>query len=374
MSKRVLLTGATGAIGSALLPELLARDFAVTCLVRPKLGVRPEERLGALSAHPDVRAVAGDIGLPGCGLGSGERGAFDAVIHAAADTRLEQRGASDRHEVNHQGTVNTIALATSLGVSEFHYVGTAYVAGTAGLLTEQGAGEPVTTGLPRNPYEASKLAAEQYVRDWPGNVSIYRPSIVVGRSDDGRTHGLHGIYAVFKTAWRLHAALCSGSYRDGLGRRLTRQSPIHIAAGLAPDQSLNLVPIDWIAKTLAALISLPATGRCYNLVHDADTQLAALMQAAFEALEMHNVIVSDRGGMTLSPAVAAANRAVRAELERFRPYLSGGVRFDAANAYEDLAPHWPKPAPVDADFIRRTIAAARTDWERETEPPVARTV
>ncbi|MDP1910173.1 MAG: SDR family oxidoreductase, partial [Hyphomicrobium sp.] len=335
-------------MGSALLPELLARDFVVTCLVRPKLGARPEERLGPLSAHPDVRAVAGDIGLPGCGLGTGERGAFDSVIHAAADTRLELRGASDRHEINHQGTVNTIALATSLGVSEFHYVGTAYVAGTAGLLAEQDAREPVTTGLPRNPYEASKLAAEQHVRDWPGKVSIYRPSIVVGRSDDGRTHGLHGIYAVFKAAWRLHATICSGAYRDGLGRQITRQTPIPIAPGLALDQTLNLVPIDWIAKTLAALIDRPPSGRCYNLVHEADTQLASLMQAAFEALDMHNVIVSDRGGMTLSPAVAAANRAVRAELERFRPYLSGGVRFEAANAYEDLAPCWPKPAPVDA--------------------------
>jgi nucleoside-diphosphate-sugar epimerase len=300
------------------------------------------------------------------------RGAFDAVIHTAADTRLEQRGASDRHAVNHQGTVNTLQLAHKLAAPEFHYVGTAYIAGAASMLAEQDVGEPVAAGISRNPYEASKLAAEEQVRDWKGKVAIYRPSIVVGRSDDGRTHGLHGIYVFFKAAWRLHSTICSGAYRDGLGRRITRQSPLHISPGVSLEQALNLVPMDWMATTLAALISRPASGRCYNLVHDGETSLSALMQSAFQAMGMHNVIVSDRGGTTLSPAVAAANRAIRAELERFRPYLSGSLRFAASNAYEDLGPGWPRPPAIDADFIRRTIAAARDEWMREQEPAASR--
>ena len=54
----VLLTGATGAVGGRLLPDLLARGHAVTCLVRDPARAR----------LPDtVRVVRGDV-LTGAGL------------------------------------------------------------------------------------------------------------------------------------------------------------------------------------------------------------------------------------------------------------------------------------------------------------------
>ena len=71
---RILLTGATGAVGGRLLPELLARGHAVTCLVRDQTRAR-------LPAA--VRVIEGDI-LTGAGLATALDGADVAyyLVHS----------------------------------------------------------------------------------------------------------------------------------------------------------------------------------------------------------------------------------------------------------------------------------------------------
>lgn len=103
----ILLTGATGVVGSALLPELLAQGHEVRCLVRdPK-------RLGP--SRVKVQLSLADLADPR-GLRHAVRGA-DTVIHLAAairdqpPTRLE--------EINALGTYRLLKAAEDAGVRRF---------------------------------------------------------------------------------------------------------------------------------------------------------------------------------------------------------------------------------------------------------------
>src|SRR2546430_16545044 len=99
----ILVTGASGALGPALLTDLLAGERRVAVLVRPgRDRAALDERL---------KIVAGDVtdaaSFTRAGLESRDVG---VVIHAAADTRF--RAPRDEQErVNVQGTRNMLAWA-----------------------------------------------------------------------------------------------------------------------------------------------------------------------------------------------------------------------------------------------------------------------
>src|SRR5262245_23080869 len=97
--RRVLITGATGAVGSVLVP-LFAREAGTEArlVLRPRNGKPPRDRLDDLFAFwandPDgpppaerVEALAGDVGLPRLGLSSDEYGKLvrevTHIVHSA---------------------------------------------------------------------------------------------------------------------------------------------------------------------------------------------------------------------------------------------------------------------------------------------------
>jgi NADH dehydrogenase len=103
----ILLTGATGVVGSALLPELLAQGKDVRCLVRePK-------RLGANRVR--VQLSLADLADPR-GLRHAVRGA-DTVIHLAAAIRDQPPRRLE--EINALGTYRLLRAAEAAGVRRF---------------------------------------------------------------------------------------------------------------------------------------------------------------------------------------------------------------------------------------------------------------
>jgi hypothetical protein len=276
----ILWTGATGAIGGALLAELLDWDNEVYCLVRPSKHGSAEARLRHVSSHPRAKPVTGDITKPLCGIDPARLPPIDKLVHAAADTRLNHASAPGVLEANLSGTKNILRLAEELGLPELTYVGTAYIAGDATILTEQGPGEPLTVGQSRNPNEASKVEAERAVRRYQGRFSVQRPSIVIGRSDDGSAVGLENWYGLFRGVWRLREMLRKGDHRDENGLRIGRGYRLHlpIALGEVDNIELNLIQLDWLSRTAASLIALPARGE--DLQSESDPPTARSSQGS----------------------------------------------------------------------------------------------
>jgi NADH dehydrogenase len=107
----ILLTGATGVIGSALLQRLLLDEERVRCLVRDP------RRLGANRVR--VQITLGDLANP-VALRQAVRGAR-AVVHLAAAIR-DQRDATIE-ELNGLATARLLRYAESAGVERFVYFG-----------------------------------------------------------------------------------------------------------------------------------------------------------------------------------------------------------------------------------------------------------
>jgi NADH dehydrogenase len=103
----LLLTGATGQVGSALLGRLLAQDVQVRCLVRDP------RRLGARRVR--VQIALGDLADPPS-FRNAMRG-VDTVVHLAAAIRDQPQGSIE--ELNAIATWRMVQAARQAGVERF---------------------------------------------------------------------------------------------------------------------------------------------------------------------------------------------------------------------------------------------------------------
>lgn len=106
----LLLTGATGLVGSALLPRLLAEQCQVRCLVRDPRGlgsarVRVQIALGDLTDPPSFRNAMRGV---------------DTVVHLAAATRDQPRGSIE--ELGAMATWRMVEAAQRAGVEHFVFL------------------------------------------------------------------------------------------------------------------------------------------------------------------------------------------------------------------------------------------------------------
>jgi uncharacterized protein YbjT (DUF2867 family) len=153
----LLLTGATGSVGSRLLPLLLERGEEVRCLVREP------RRLGA--RRVDVQIALGDLGeMSDPYLVRQALRGVDTVIHLAASIRDQPPRRIE--ELNGLATVRLLRAAERSGVGSFHFFS---------ALDAQAA--------QRTRFFRAKWLAERAVLSSPLQTSVFAPSIVYDHSD-----------------------------------------------------------------------------------------------------------------------------------------------------------------------------------------------
>lgn len=287
----VLLTGATGMVGSRVLVSLLSAQVPVVVIARGKTA-----KLGrkALSASQRIEGVLGvfedrydriyrrpvvldgdinsvDLGLTGSQLDWLSRHCT-RVIHSAASLSFRPAAedpANEPFRTNRDGTERLAALAMSLGVSEFHYVSTAYVCGTrSGLVPEEGR---VAEHSFSNDYELSKMQAEEHLCGcFKGEaLTIYRPSIVIDScalSSDWRDRTVSSAFSVYHALAAKFGMPKRGEWFKNLG--------------LVGDQSKNLVESQWVADVMVGIFLSPSLhGSVYHLAARLGTSVAKIEEA-----------------------------------------------------------------------------------------------
>ncbi len=150
----LLLTGATGLVGSTLLPRLLAEGTEVRCLVRDprRLGaqrVRVQIALGDLTDPPSFRNALRGV---------------QTVVHLAASIRDQPRGSIE--ELNGIATWRMVEAAERQGVERFVF------------FSALGASTHHRTRLLR-----AKALAEKAVREADLHSVVFAPSIVYAPGD-----------------------------------------------------------------------------------------------------------------------------------------------------------------------------------------------
>ena len=170
-SEKVLITGASGFIGGAVLRCLIERGHAPRVLVRPGSDRRNLENL-------DVEVCEGDLEDPSS-LSETVKG-VTTLYHLAADYRIWTRDPDVLYRVNVEGTEMLMRAAQEAGVRRIIY--TSSVA-ALGLVSEGGVADeetPVRLDEIVGHYKRSKVLAEARVRRMVENEDL--PAVIVNPS------------------------------------------------------------------------------------------------------------------------------------------------------------------------------------------------
>ena len=173
---RVLVTGATGFLGSRLLAKLQERDgIEITALCRSDAKNLPDT----------VRVVTGDI-LDHDSL-EGAASPYDIIFHLAALITFDPARKEELFRVNAGGTANILDAARRWQVGRTVVASSACTMGISKSPTEiRDEQTPLDAGLARrNPYMASKVEAERLAMESAANqdVVIVNPTTVYGPGD-----------------------------------------------------------------------------------------------------------------------------------------------------------------------------------------------
>jgi thioester reductase-like protein len=366
--KGVLVTGATGFVGSRVVTAYLDRtEHRVFALVRGRSDEEAGQRLRDVLRFWEVpedrlrdRVVVcrGDVSEPGLGIGPPQLEAIvqqvAQVVHAASPIRLDLPLATARAQIL-SATEHAFEVFTSCRHPErFGFVSTLEVCGD---FTDT-VFEEFLTDYPRdflNTYEVAKFEAEERLRghiDDGWDVVVFRPGMVVGEAATGKALQFQTFYLI-------------------LERMLLRPLFPVMPRGCP----LDTIPVDVLAAGITALMNRPPGGR--RVFHFTQGIQDTVSFADF--LDMVQPLAESRLGhpirrpRSVSPRLfdglirllrqVAPGRARRrlAALQVFLQYFHYHWRFDtsqARGAMADAGVPWPRfdeylPILLDYYFAHR---------------------
>lgn len=334
----VLLTGATGFVGSFLAARLLNAGNEVVGLVRAAdddaAQARLDAALAAVGSTGGARALSGDLSVGVPALPED----ITHVVHCAASVSFSMP-LDESRAINVAGTERLLDAAASLpGLERFVHVSTAYVGGHhAGVFGEA---DHDLGQQHRNGYERSKWEAEAAVRASGLPAVVVRPSIVVGDSATGWTNSFNVLYFPLQ------------AFARGLATRVPAD----------PAAVVDVVPVDHVSDVIEAALDAD---------FDGDTLHAVAGDRATTAGELARLASAFFGRPApelIPPSEFDATGAALDQLEIYFPYFTVKTRFDdtRARALGLQAPHLPDYFDRLMEFARaarwgkRSIALTRT--------------
>ncbi|MEU6339226.1 amino acid adenylation domain-containing SDR family oxidoreductase [Streptomyces cellulosae] len=272
--RRVVLSGATGFLGTYLLNSLVRDGTAdqVHCLVRARTEAEGRQRLSArmrrygLDFHAvrkHITVVPADLAAPRFGLTPAAFNALgadsDTLLHAGSRVNFAYPYAA-LEAINVGGTRTMLDLARTGPAKAFHYVSSIAVIagfGAAGVRhvdedTPLDFADRISLGYPETKWVAERLVAQAAQQGL--SVAIHRPYEITGSRQGG--------------IWNTDTMMCS------LFRSIAE-------TGLAPDIELPLdfVPVDYTAQAIAHILAhQPARGQVHHITNPHDARLSLLTE------------------------------------------------------------------------------------------------
>jgi thioester reductase-like protein len=276
--RRILLTGATGFLGSHLLLDLLRHsDAHVHCLVRAADEEAATARLGeALKSHRlpwsaeirrRVTVLPGDIRRPHLGLSDDTWNQLarelDSIVGVAAAVDF-LRGYQSLRQSNVLGALTLAELAATGPPKPLHHISSIAVFNEVGI-TSMGEDDPLAhVDRLVAGYDQTKWAAEvalRRARDHGLIVTAMRPGGIGGHTGTGAhnpqdlSSGLISAFGRFRTVPAFHR--------------------------------LNAAPVDWVSRVAAAVVCEPdAWGFDYNLTGVPNTLDDVVRDMAFGGMHV----------------------------------------------------------------------------------------
>ena len=172
---KILITGASGFIGSFIVEEALRRGFETWAAVRKSSSREwlQDERIHFIGLNLSSKAQLVEQLRPH---------QFDYVVHAAGVTKCLNK--QDFHRINTEGTKNLVdaLLEVEMPLKRLVYLSSLSIFGAIKEQQPYGEIKETDTPQPNTEYGKSKLAAEQYLESVSSRVPyiILRPTGVYG--------------------------------------------------------------------------------------------------------------------------------------------------------------------------------------------------
>ncbi|MBS4179344.1 SDR family oxidoreductase [Lederbergia citrea] len=318
----IFLTGAAGFLGGKLLRNLLSETkHHLYILVRD---IDKAKRL--IDTFPPneknrIHLLKGDITQPFCGLTEYEieslTGKIHIFYHLAALVKFDLDLYEEIFAVNYDGTYNALELANSMNTEKFFYVSTAYTVGKM----QYGIEELYSPDCEyHNPYEESKVKSEHLAFSYANemDISIFRPSIIVGDSETGEADSKFTLYGFMRAL-------------DIFKRRVMRnedsmQKTYYVAGN--KEGTSNFVPVNYVADILSLAVSKAEANTIYNIINPEPASNFEIMSMIKKALQFDQLFITQSQELhELSDDELKLNEMIQV----FNPYLKSNIVFEDAN-------------------------------------------
>jgi UDP-glucose 4-epimerase len=194
MSKRAVVTGGAGFIGSHLVERLL-RDGHEVCVV-DNLATGRLENLAHLKGHGQLAFHKADVSDPAAIAPAFAKAQWVFHLAGLADIVPSIQRPLDYHRANVSGTICVLEAARAAGAERFVYAASSSCYGIPDHVPTPETAEP----RPMYPYALTKFLGEQYVMHWSKTYSLPAISLRLFNvfGPRSRTTGAYGaVFGVF---------------------------------------------------------------------------------------------------------------------------------------------------------------------------------
>ncbi|QWX83286.1 SDR family oxidoreductase [Cellulophaga sp. HaHaR_3_176] len=356
----ILLTGATGTLGSRVLFSLLEQRFdtieKLYLPVRKRTITSPEDRIknvissefatdfikeNLIEIFNKIKVIdADDLLNPDSFL---ENNKVDYFIHSAGFVNLstDPNAKQEIFKENLQFTKD-IFNAFYKHIVKFVYISTAFAAGNIGGTIDNDY-TVIETEDYRNHYEASKHASEKFLlkagKEKNIPIQILRPSVLGGNINESPNYFISK-YMVFY----LFAKFFNNNNSD---------DAIRITSNI--DTGLNIIPTDYAAQVIAKVISSDIEQ--LNIVHSKETNMIKGISKILNVVEFSNFTFTDE--------LINSSTGFSSKLEQFyyetigvhlHPYMTSKPNEWDTKLLESIL---PIPTYNLEDYLSETVAFAK---------------
>ncbi len=348
------LTGATGFLGSHLMASLLSNGYSIVILGRSTKDERLHERIfrllhwfGIESLVNQITCVEADLTKDNLGIEDEEYSRLcsivDSVIHCASDTSFAESKREKVMAANIGGLKGILEFSKHANIDIFHYISTAYAAGTGETYCRE---VPSIAKTFTNVYEESKAGAEKIISLFCEKnsikLSIIRPSIVYGDSRTGRSIKFNALYfpvhsmQSIKDIYLKDLNINGGKKASIHGIHIDKDGYLFLPLKiyLHGKGSINLIPVDYFVNAALKIIENCPKSGIFNLTTNSPTTFETLAEYNEQFMKVRGVVIGygkPSDNTLRNPAEELFDRFI----VPYRPYLADNRRFDRTNT--DLA-------------------------------------
>lgn len=363
--KTLLLTGATGFLGSHIMAELLKNDYKLIIFGRANSKNSLKERLCNLikwfdleDLNDNLQLVEVDFAKDLCGLSiktvNEFSGQIDEIIHCASDTNFSEKKRELVFQANVHNLTSILEFARKTKIKFFHYISTAYVNDI-------------------NVYEESKFMAEQKIRKYCLKYeipfSIIRPSIVYGNSKNGRSIKFNALYFPIKSLYFIKEIYMkdirvnSGKKAFPLNIHLDKNDVLNLPIRIMlPERGfINLIPIDYFVEATMKIIENAKKDTIYHVTNNVPTTIETLLAYSQKFFNVKGLQILYG---VMDPIKNPPEELLNKYIEPYLPYFSDTRCFDRKNT-DIITNKLPIPEFSYEIFTRCMHYALQVDWGRK---------